>query len=255
MRGVLSALAQAQDTGTSEAQWQAWGGLEAIPRLEIERLLAPGARLLVVSACPEDKALGAAGLMVQAHAQGREVGVLALTDGPNRPSASAQGEPGTVNPVRVQEPSRVLAALGLTGVPVVRLGLKDGGVHGHEQRLGQWLGAMIRPGDVLVSPWRHDGLPDHEACGRACARSAASVGAGLLEVPLWSWRWARPGDVRLPWSQAVQLPLSVELRAAKWETVGVLQAAGLDGQGLLAEGSSTNALAYFRRPYEVFFMS
>lgn len=240
MPGVLSAWAQAPGPGSSEAQWQAWGGLQPMPRLEIEGILAPAARLLVVSPCAEEEVLGAAGLMLQAHAHGRELGVLSLSDVPDR----------------LQEPSRALAAMGLNGVPVVRLCMEDGTLQDHEQRLGHLLDTMVRPGDVLVSPWRHDGLPDHESCGRACARSAARLGARLLELPLWCWHWARPGDVRLPWSQAMRLPLTPAECDAKLAALRCLcsqtgRDAAEDEEALWPPA----AMDCFLRPFEVFFLT
>ena len=62
--------------------------------------------------------------------------------------------------------------------------------------------------DAVFTTWRHDGLPDHEAVGRAVAKACQEVSALFFEVPIWMWHWATPGDERVPWPALVSIPLS-----------------------------------------------
>jgi len=82
------------------------------------------------------------------------------------------------------------------------------------------LAGLLRSGDVVVATWRHDAHPDHEAVGQAAARACAGLpGVRLLEVPVWTWHWAEPGDARVPWDRALRLDLGPELAARKVHAV------------------------------------
>ena len=100
------------------------------------------------------------------------------------------------------ETVRALALLGLSRIQLHRLGLPDGHLADLEAPMTWALVPQLRPSDVVITTWRHDGHPDHEATGRACAAACAQVGATLLEMPISAWHWARPGDPRLPWARA-----------------------------------------------------
>jgi hypothetical protein len=43
--------------------------------------------------------------------------------------------------------------------------------------------------------------------------------ARLLSYPVWMWHWARPGDLRVPWSYARRVPLPPEIHQAKQAAV------------------------------------
>jgi hypothetical protein len=40
-----------------------------------------------------------------------------------------------------------------------------------------------------------------------------------VEVPVWAWHWASPGDARLPWRRARRLALDGEARERKRRAV------------------------------------
>ena len=82
---------------------------------------------------------------------------------------------------------------------VVRLGLPDGRVARHVELLAYRLRLLLRPGDVVISTWRLDGHPDHDATGLAAAQACAAAGCRFVEAPVWMWHWAAPGDERVPW--------------------------------------------------------
>ena len=53
-----------------------------------------------------------------------------------------------------------------------------------------------------VTPWRHDGEPEHERAGAVAAEAASAAGVPLAEYFVRAWEWAHPGDERVPWRQA-----------------------------------------------------
>lgn len=85
---------------------------------------------------------------------------------------------------REREREVALQVLSLAASPIHRLGIADGAVADPEQLLTDRLVEVLRQGapsphalgsTVLVTPWRHDLHPDHEAVGRAAARPAKSA--------------------------------------------------------------------------------
>lgn len=193
--------------GTPEHVWQQWG--RQFPPFSFDGC----PRLVVVAPHPDDEVLGVGGSMALACAAGIEVQVVAVTDG----GASHPGSP-TLTPqqlvaLRPRESEAALAELGVHSTPV-RLGLPDGGVAVHEQELADTLENLVE-GAWVLSTWRGDGHPDHEATGRAVATACARAGARHLEHPVWTWHWSHPDDPRVPWERASQVRLPAAVQAAK----------------------------------------
>jgi LmbE family N-acetylglucosaminyl deacetylase len=102
--------------------------------------------------------------------------------------------------------------------------------------------------------WRQDGPPDHEACGLAAAMAARACRATLVEMPVWSWHWATPGDTRIPWRRACRLELPPEVMRRKREAVACFLTQ-------LHDDPSTgkpailppHVLARLLHPYEIYF--
>ena len=89
------------DPGTSERDWQGWGGLRALPRLDVDAWAAKGnAHLVLVAAHPDDETLGAAGLLAIAAEAGAQVDVVVATTGdgshPGSPTHSPSRWPAGV---------------------------------------------------------------------------------------------------------------------------------------------------------------
>ena len=106
---------------------------------------------------------------------------------------------------------------------------------------------------LLLSAWRHDGHPDHEACGRAAAVVARRTGARLLQFPIWFWHWGAPET--MPWSRVRVLPLSGAASAAKHAAI---EAHATQVRRLSAEPGDerllqADFLAHFDGPVETFF--
>ncbi|MEJ8859773.1 PIG-L family deacetylase [Variovorax robiniae] len=155
--------------------------------------------------------------------------------------------------MRALESRRALAQLGLLQPPL-RLGLPDGRLSEKRSVLEDKLLNLLRPGDVVFTTWHLDGHPHHEAAGYASAHAARQAGARLVEVPVWAWHWAAPGDPRMPWAGACRLQLDANALPRKIR-------ATLAFQSQLQPDDSTGAqpvlrastVARARRPFEVFF--
>jgi LmbE family N-acetylglucosaminyl deacetylase len=71
----------------------------------------------------------------------------------------------------------------------------DGRLTDHEAEIAESLSGLMVTSDVVVTPWRHDPRPDHQAVGRACAAAASRAGLRLVEFPVWAPYWMTPDDV------------------------------------------------------------
>lgn len=207
--------------GTPAAAWAACPLLQALPRLEAMALLPDGRRAVVVAPHPDDEVLAVGGLLRQWAGAGRTLKVLGVTDGEAGVPEGDPTPPDSLAATRRQERRQGLARLGLPADAIHPLGLPDGGVTLHEGALVQALLPLLQPGDRVFTTWRHDGHPDHEATGRACAAACAATGAELVEVPVWTWHWAEPGDARVPWQRLRQLMLPPEALRAKREALAL----------------------------------
>jgi len=235
-----------EGAGTPETDWI---GLEALPAIAPRELVAEGQRTVIVAPHPDDEILACGGLMLRLLEERREVVLVAVTDGAGSHPGSRLWPPERLARERPRESREALRRLGAGAVDVQRLGLSDTRVVQQASRLQAWLERFLRPDDVVVTTWRGDGHPDHEACGRICAQAA---GCGLLETPVWAWHWSWPGDARVPWQRARRVVLTTSQLAAKRAAVEahVSQLAEdvSTGQGPVLPAT---ALARLLRPFEV----
>lgn len=181
--------------------WQAWLREERIARVQARELVGRWQRLVVVAPHPDDEVL-ACGALLHTHAShGGQCLVVAVTDG----ESSHRGCPGhdaaALAALRREERCTGLQRLGLPSKAMLRLGLPDGDVQTYGKELQARLSALLSPGDVVLTTWRRDGHPDHEACGRAAALACHGQGATLLEAPVWMWHWAEPWDPQVDWTR------------------------------------------------------
>lgn len=246
--------------GTPDACWQAWGGLWELPPVSAAALVPPGRRAVVVAPHPDDEVLACGGLLQLLAAQGSRTVLVAVTDGAASHPGSTTFTPEQLARLRPRETGAALRALGL-GAPaaapapqVLRARLPDGAVAASIEQLQTLLRQMLRPDDVVFVTWRRDGHPDHEACGLAAATAASACRATLIEMPVWSWHWAAPGDARLPWSRARRLALGEDVMRRKREAVGCftsqLQGDPSTGQQPILPA---HVLARLLHPYEIYF--
>ena len=206
------------DPSPSPAFWlsdEQWPG---VPRIDARQLR--GHRLLVlVAAHPDDETLAAAGLLTVCAAAGMRVRVVVVTDGEASHPTSLTHTAARLGRLRREE-VRHAVQLMAPGTPIDFLGLPDGAVGAHTDAVQRALRAIVEPlgvGALLVTPWRRDGHPDHDALGTVGARVAAATGALHLQYPIWAWhRHDRDG---LPWQQLTHLPLPPSVVAAKRRAV------------------------------------
>jgi LmbE family N-acetylglucosaminyl deacetylase len=149
-------------------------------------------RLVVVGAHPDDETIGA----------GRLVAEWARTRGPVLAVTLTAGE-ACLDEVGVEEPDLAERRLREWRTAVDLLGAEpgphglcpDGAVAAHADVMAAALAAELAPGDTVLTPWRHDPHPDHEAAGRVAAVAARERGATLLEYPVWMPYWMPPDTV------------------------------------------------------------
>jgi LmbE family N-acetylglucosaminyl deacetylase len=203
--------------GTPARAWRADPGLAQTGAADLAQLAGADSRVVVVAPHPDDEVLAAGGLLQLLARQGRTVLLVAVTDGEGSHAGSTEWPPERLAAVRPRESLAALACLGFDRPVLLRLGIADGGVAAAEQALAGRLAALLAPGDVLVTTWRYDGHPDHEATARACLAAAGVRGARVLEVPVWGWHWSAPGDGAIPLRDARRLlldPAMVEKKRA-----------------------------------------
>jgi LmbE family N-acetylglucosaminyl deacetylase len=202
------------DVGTPESDWQAWQ-----PGWAELDLTSPPPRAVVVPPHPDDEVLGVGGLLVRLRELGTELTVVAVTDGDASHPGSPTLAPAELARQRIAEQSAALAELGLGDVPIHRAGLGDGRVSGQENALADLIAPLLTPGAWVLTTWREDRHPDHEATGRAAALAAGRIGARLVEYPVWTWHWAVPEDPRVPWARARSVTLPSGVQEAKRRAV------------------------------------
>lgn len=149
--------------------------------------------LLVVVAHPDDETIAAGGLIHAAGSAGIRTTVVVATDGEGSHPDSPTHPPSRLGPLRREE---LRAAVGVLNedAELVLLGLPDGDLAARVDTLVALVGghANLGPGTLLVSTWRRDGHPDHDAVGAACAALATESGVRHLEAPIWAWEWDPP---------------------------------------------------------------
>lgn len=203
----------------SPAFWDAWLAAQPIPPLSPAPWLAPDRRLVVLAPHPDDEVL-ACGALLHGHiAQGGRALIVAVTDGEGSHAGDAQWTPERLAACRRAESARGLRALGAAHVGVQRWGFADGAVSACGALLSAQLGALLQADDVVVTTWRRDGHPDHEACGAAAATACADKGCPRLEAPVWMWHWADPAHPDIPWHRLRALPVPTQALAAKQQAL------------------------------------
>jgi LmbE family N-acetylglucosaminyl deacetylase len=145
-----------------------------------------GGRLVVVAPHPDDEVLAAGGLMRWTARQGHEVVVVAVTDGEASHARSTRVTPEALRARRALERCEALARLGVPEVALHRLGIPDQGCADRVGAIAVAIRDIIEPGDVVVTPSRHDRHPDHVAVARATRCAGASTGMAVWEAPTWA---------------------------------------------------------------------
>lgn len=247
-----------EGASTTEAQWLNCGTLGGLPLTSVSALVPAKVRLVVLAPHPDDEILMAGGLLQQCAAIGQATLIIAVTDGEASHPRSAIWPPTRLMKQRPCESQAALARLSVDqgGTPeTLRLGFPDGGLQARLPQLEQAIASVISASDVVLTTWRLDGHPDHDACGMAAVGAVASRGAVLIEAPVWMWHWSAPDDHRVPWLQARRLPLSARQTRRKQDAIGAfgsqLASDASTGAGPVLTASVLERVA---RPFEVFFV-
>lgn len=219
---------------TSEADWARM--VSRAPELPLS-----ARPVLVVAPHPDDESLAVGGLLAELQAHDVTIEVLAVTDG-----EASHPDLRNLAALRSVEQRRALRALGLDVTPQ-RLGLPDGEVARHTERLARAVEERSGPETVILAPWHRDGHPDHDACGRVAVDVARRTGAALWAYPVWAWRWAAQQDLADLTLRRVSLGPAA--REAKVAAIAChqTQTSHLDGEPILNE----HVLAHFQRPWDV----
>lgn len=213
--GSVAAEPLIHGVGTPESVWRSWRLLESLPVLPTERWLQDGLRLVVVAPHPDDEVL-ACGALMQAYAlAGGSIAVVGVTDGEASHATSSGWAAHDLARKRREESDEGMVRLGLLHAEVERLGIPDGEVADHFGQLESALCGLLRPTDVVVTTWRLDGHPDHEATGLATAAACVVTGCELVEAPVWMWHWAHPNDDRVPWSRMRRVDIPIRAVSRK----------------------------------------
>jgi LmbE family N-acetylglucosaminyl deacetylase len=173
-----------EQTSPEEAEWLAL--LRDLPQWVPPRLPT-----LVVAPHPDDETLGAGGLIAAQRSRGLEVHVVAVTDG-----EKAYGDTPGLAPQREEEQAKALERLSVARKQITRLRLPDGNVASFEAELERRLSPAITRETLVVTTWKGDRHPDHEACGRVAERVAERAGATLCSYFFWIWHWGTTDEFR-----------------------------------------------------------
>ncbi|KTT33153.1 acetylglucosaminylphosphatidylinositol deacetylase [Pseudomonas oryzihabitans] len=190
-----------------------------MPEIEAAQLVPLGHRAVIVAPHPDDEILGCGGLLYLLNELGRRLALVAVTDGDGSHPQSSLWPASRLRNTRPLETREALRRLHLERATVTRLAIPDGQVSDQEEALQRRLLEVLTPQDIVFVTWRLDGHPDHEATGRAAVEACRLRGIRCIEVPIWTWHWATPGDPRVPWERARRLNLEQDVLAVKKQAV------------------------------------
>lgn len=235
---------------TPEEYWRGVGRLEHLPDLELTLPDgSPAEHLLVVVAHPDDETLAVGGLVHDAGLGGLRTTILVATDGEASHPRSPTHCPGDLSRIRGRELAAAVALLNPASA-CHRLGLEDGLLSARVEDLTREISTHCDAGTIVVSTWRHDGHPDHEAVARAAAAATDALGCRHLEAPIWAWAWTTERDV--PWRIASRHRCSLAALRRKAEAMDAYrsQTEPLSDHPADAAVVPDSVLQHFRRPFE-----
>lgn len=240
--------------GTSIESWKNWQGLQNLPRLDVAKRFSPNQRLCIFAPHPDDEILGSSGLLQQVAVNGNPIMLIHVTNGTQSHPDSQIYPPQQLDIIRPKESLAALEVLGIAHqVTIVALNLTDGDVFAEQEQFEQKLAAIIQPDDILVTPFMHDGHPDHEATGRVVTAFAKQRHLACYQVLIWAWHWAKPADTRIPWHHAVRVDLNAEQLQRKSQAITCF-----DSQITVDESTgnppilSAQTIARISQPWEVY---
>ena len=221
---------------------------------------------VVVAPHPDDEALGCGGLLALLHRAGLPTAAALVSDGTLSHPASAVFSAPARRAVREAEFRHALTILGANAAEPLLLGLPDGHVPDTAAELG-FREAVVRLRDFLLNqqadtvlvPWRRDPHPDHRATAQLVHAALAAMPhpPRRLEYVVWAWARAAPED--LPTAADAVRGFRLDIAAGLQQKQRAIAAhrsqlaPGVftdDAAGFLL---STEMLAHFAGPYEIYF--
>lgn len=240
--------------GTSQDAWKNWLGLQDMPRFDIAKSFAPHQRVCIFAPHPDDEVLGCGGLLQQLAANGNPIVLIHVTNGTQSHPNSHVYSQEKLNIIRPQESIKALEVLSVAHqVMTIALDLTDGNVFAQQDQFHQKLSTIIQPNDILITPFMHDGHPDHEATGQVVVSFAKQHHLACYQVLIWAWHWAKPADGRIPWHCAKRVDLTTEQLQRKIKAIACFESQ------ITADDSTGNppilsaqTIARISQPWEVY---
>jgi LmbE family N-acetylglucosaminyl deacetylase len=229
--------------GTPEDAWRAWPGLAQLPAGG----LGSPASAVVFAAHPDDEVLGAGGILSLLASAGTRLRLVAVTDG--EASHPGLADPAVLIRRRCAERAAALRELGAAAAEVIRLRLPDSRLDRREPELTTLVHQLVIGFDVCLAPWENDVHADHEAVGRAARQTCPR----LFFYPIWMWHWARAGDPRVPWRQAIRIPLPAAATERKRAAIGCFASQLENRADELGPVLAPAFVAHFTRGFELLF--
>jgi LmbE family N-acetylglucosaminyl deacetylase len=224
--------------GTDESVWL---GCAELGHLDGGPVVLPDSgRVVVVVPHPDVEVLGGRGATAALVGLGARVVLVAVTRG----EASTPEGAEELRSVRPCESSSAAARRGTTPSVVRSPRLPDGRVRLRDVEAP--LVSLLRPGDLVLAPWAHDGHPDHDEVGLAAERVCEGA-----EAPLWAslvraWHWAQPSE--FPWDKARRIELDDAMARRKREAMECFTSQITGPEPILSSGT----VRRLRRDSEVF---
>lgn len=238
--------------GTPESAWAACAWLQSAPVAGLAELLRGANRLVVVSPHPDDEVLGCGGTMALAARAGVPVLVVAATDGEACYPDDPEWHPARLGSARRSELEDAMREIA-PDARIEALSLPDGKLGRHLPALTTALAERLRPDDLLLAPWRHDGHPDHEAAYAASRAAALHARCALLEYPVWGWHWAAIDEPRMTAARPVRVRLAGALDAKRRALACFRTQTGRCDPPVTDPVLPPHVQQRFRRDFEVFF--
>lgn len=236
--------------GTPEEVWSAWFAQHPLRSLDTEEIR----RLVVVAPHPDDETLGAGGLIHSCRQVGREVVVVAVTDGEAADPGADDKARRTLARRRQAEQREAVRRLGIEDAHLHRLSFGDGQLEGSIEALASRLTPVLDERTTVAVTLSGDGHPDHAATAEAARQAAAVAGCDCIEYPIWAWHWTEPNTTDLPWARGRVHVLSDLALGAKRRAIEAYRSQTDDLVGD-APILPPHVLRRLLRPAEVFFTS
>ena len=200
--------------GTSKRVWLQWNGLNQLKGMDLESEFPKDSRIIILSPHPDDEILGCAGLIQGLDLLGREVVIVAVTNGTHSHPYSKKYSAEELNTIRPNESRSALKSLHLTqNIQYLSFALEDGKLPEQvkilEQKLHHLINKqLIKKHNILVTTYEKDGHLDHECLGRCVREFAKREHLKCYQVLIWAWHWAKPRDPQIAWKSAQRLDLN-----------------------------------------------